>query len=64
MASNRSELPRASSNSSTCLGVSGPTVSSRSRWMAMLMLVRGVFNSWLTVATRSLLNLIRTGGIG
>ncbi len=56
IASSRSESCRAASSSSTCLALSGPTTSSSSRWTAIWMLVSGVFSSWLTVETMSLLS--------
>ena len=56
IASSRSESCRAARSSSTCLGVSGPTTSSSSRWTAIWTLVSGVFSSWLTVETMSLLS--------
>ena len=52
--SSRSALSRASTSSSSCFGNSGPTPSSNSRCSTRRMLVSGVFNSWLTVATRLL----------
>ena len=52
----RSASCRAASSSSTCLGVSGPTTSSSRRWTAICTLVSGVFSSWLTVETMSLLS--------
>ncbi len=49
----RSQSWRAAAMRSACWGVSGPAASSAHMWTAMRRDVRGVRNSWATVATRS-----------